>query len=88
MEISDDELLAQAVLKNVRAVSPETAVPQGFFGFTDAGILYGIGKIKSMVFGPGDISVAHSTDERVCVEEVVKAAEIYTQTALDICIGK
>ena len=88
MEISDDELLAQAVLKNVRAVSPETAVPQGFFGFTDAGILYGIGKIKSMVFGPGDISVAHSTDERVCVEEVVKAAEIYTQTALDICISK
>ena len=41
-----------------------------------------------MVFGPGDISVAHSTDERVCVEEVVKAAEIYTQTALDICISK
>ena len=40
-----------------------------------------------MVFGPGDLSVAHGINEKVEVEQIIKAAQIYTKTALDICVN-
>ncbi|MDD4363578.1 MAG: M20/M25/M40 family metallo-hydrolase, partial [Atribacterota bacterium] len=39
--------------------------------------------IPSIVFGPGNILQAHTKDEYVTLEEVYKAAEIYSQ----ICIN-
>lgn len=87
MEISPDASLPQAILRNIAAVSPETAQFQGLSGFMDSGILYGIAGISSMVFGPGDLSVAHDIHEKVEVAQICKAVEIYTKTALDICIN-
>ena len=53
--------------------------------FADSGILSGVGKIASMIFGPGDIAVAHSPGECVEVEQICKAARIYAQTIVDVC---
>lgn len=87
MEISPEEELPQAIMANTRAVSPDTAHFKGLSGFMDSGILYGVAGIPSIVFGPGDLSVAHAVNETVAVEEIIKAAQIYTKTALDICIN-
>ena len=42
---------------------------------TDASILTGAG-IPSVVFGPGDVAMAHTEDEHICVEEIEQAAVI------------
>lgn len=87
MEISPEEALPQAILESIYQVSPETAEFKGLSGFMDSGILYGVAGILSMVFGPGDLSVAHGINEKVEVEQIIKAAQIYTKTALDICVN-
>lgn len=85
MEISEDDTLTQTLLRNVAAVSPKTAELTGSQGFMDSGILYGIAGIKSLVFGPGDIALAHSIGEKLKVEELFLAAEIFARTAVEIC---
>lgn len=87
MEISPEEALPQAILESISQVSPETAEFKGLSGFMDSGILYGVAGILSMVFGPGDLNVAHGINEKVEVEQIIKAAQIYTKTALDICVN-
>ncbi|MFB0559722.1 MAG: M20 family metallopeptidase [Candidatus Lokiarchaeia archaeon] len=54
----------------------------GRCGSTDASILAEAG-IPSVIFGPGEIKVAHSEVEYVDVEQVVNSAKIYTLTALN-----
>ena len=70
MEISPEEALPQAILESISQVSPETAEFKGLSGFMDSGILYGVAGILSMVFGPGDLSVAHGINEKVEVEQI------------------
>lgn len=53
--------------------------------WTDASILVNEARIPSCLFGPGDIAVAHSPDEYIRLDDVVIAAQIYAQTALDYC---
>ena len=85
MEISAESCLVKSMVKNISALSPQTAQPQGVTYFADSGILSGVGKIASMIFGPGDIAVAHSPGECVEVEQICKAARIYAQTIVDVC---
>lgn len=85
MEISPDARLTQALLKNTAVVSPQTAVAQGVTYFADSGILSGVGGIPSLIFGPGDIAVAHSPNECVEISQLFKAARIYAYTILDVC---
>lgn len=85
MEISANTSLTYALVKHIKEYSPNTAVPQGVSYFADSGILFGVGKIPSLIFGPGDIAYAHSNDERVLIDELNKATLIYAQTAIDVC---
>lgn len=50
----------------------------------DASILSYAG-VQTVIFGPGDISVAHSAIEYVPVEHMVSAAKVYALSALDLC---
>ncbi len=67
----------ELVARLLRAAEPVagrlrvTAVPYG----TDAGPLSGTG-VPCVVFGPGDIALAHTADEWVPLEEVEQAADI------------
>ncbi len=51
---------------------------------SDASKLSVLGHIPSIVLGPGDIAQAHTADEWVPVAEVVQAAEIYAQAAVEL----
>lgn len=87
MEIQPEDLLPQVLQRNIAAVSPEAAIFSGTSGFMDSGILYDIAGIPSVVFGPGDLNVCHDINEKVEVEQIFQAAQIYTKTVLDICIN-
>lgn len=63
---------------------PGPANPCGFPAVTDASFLEAAG-IPAVVYGPGDLRVAHAADEHVSLEEVATAAAVVALTALDWC---
>ncbi len=57
----------------------------GFPAGCDLPLLQKYGGMPSLVFGPGDCALAHSSNEHVNVEEVVSAAKVVALTALRWC---
>ena len=55
---------------------------EGLSAWTDAALLNAAG-ISSVCFGPGDISLAHSAEEYVPVDEIEKATAVLTRVAFD-----
>ena len=47
----------------------------------DASRLYGVG-IPTVIFGPGDISVAHSSEENISIEEFLESVVGYVALVL------
>lgn len=58
-----------------------------FPAWTDAGFLASQTSSHCIVMGPGDLAVAHSTDENVNINQLYKAARIYCITAMRYCKG-
>jgi putative selenium metabolism hydrolase len=75
--LEDEQPLVQAG-QQARALIGLPEAPTGKWNFSTNGI-YWAGKagIPSIGFGPGDEETAHTTNDSVSLEEVVKAAEFY-----------
>ncbi len=56
-----------------------------FPAWSDAGILAACTRASCIVFGPGDLALAHTARECVPVEQLKQAARIYAAIALDYC---
>jgi len=41
--------------------------------------------VRCIVWGPGDIALAHGTNEYVEVEQLINAAKLYAATAVNWC---
>jgi acetylornithine deacetylase len=83
LETAPDSAIARAALAACRAIRGAGelgAVPYG----SDASKLSELGRIPSIVLGPGDIAQAHTADEWVSIDEVARAAEIYAQIAVEL----
>ena len=59
-------------------------VPYG----TDASNLSGVGGIPCVVLGPGSIDQAHTDDEWVPIDEVIKASRIYEELVSRVASGE
>jgi acetylornithine deacetylase/succinyl-diaminopimelate desuccinylase family protein len=57
----------------------QRAADVGFTGITDARFYINDAKIPTIILGPGSLSVAHTANEWVYVEELVTAARIYAR---------
>ena len=79
--IPEDHALVQAGLETRRLIGLEDA-PAGKWAFSTNGI-YWAGKagIPSIGFGPGDEVTAHTVNDSVRLDDVVKAAEFYALVA-------
>ena len=84
METPANSPIVGLLRKNVRAIS-RTGNLIGAPYWTDAAILTNQAKIPSCLFGPGNISDAHSNHENVRLSDVNAAAEIYTLTTQQFC---
>ena len=78
---ASDAPIVRQLARAVEATVGDAAIVGAPYG-TDAGKLSEAG-IPSVVFGPGNIDVAHTTDEHVDVAEVARASEILALLALD-----
>jgi acetylornithine deacetylase/succinyl-diaminopimelate desuccinylase-like protein len=77
-----DSAIALAAVDACRAIRGHVEPAAAPYG-TDASKLSVLGHIPSLVLGPGSITQAHTDDEWVSVAQVIQAAEIYAQIAVD-----
>jgi acetylornithine deacetylase/succinyl-diaminopimelate desuccinylase len=77
--------LVEPARRAVRAVTGRAAETCAFPAWTDGALLSTFGGVPTLVLGPGDLAFAHSPRESVPVGELVDAAAIYCETALDFC---
>jgi len=90
MQIEWEHELVQTVVRAheqaaggaVTAPSPERPVN---FGAASDGSFYEAAGIPAVVYGPGDLKIAHCRDENVVLDEVVLAAKSLALAVLDWC---
>jgi acetylornithine deacetylase len=80
METPRDAAIVRVAQEAVRRINGQRPVRGVAFG-TDAAELSARG-IPCVVLGPGDIAQAHTSDEYVEIQQVVKAAAIYREIML------
>lgn len=88
METQKNHPLVGALRHSVKVISKRypRIVSSGFW--TDASILSNQGHVPSVIFGPGEEFVAHTTNEYVESSQLLVAAKCYALTAGTICQQK
>ncbi|MGA8856409.1 MAG: ArgE/DapE family deacylase [Candidatus Bathyarchaeia archaeon] len=82
MQINDAPHIS-ILKKNLSGLGRIVGVPY----WTDGSILWNQAEIPTCLFGPGDIAVAHGPAEHVKIEDVLRAARVYAETAAAYCIA-
>jgi acetylornithine deacetylase len=67
------------------AVTGSTPVVEGVTYGADMRLLVNVGRIPTVLFGPGDVRVAHMPDEHVSLAELEAAARALVVTAVRFC---
>lgn len=80
LDTSADELVVRSTLAACAEEQVEARPGHVTFG-SDASKLARIGKIPSIVLGPGSIRQAHADEEWVTTPDLVKASRIYAAAA-------
>lgn len=74
-----------SVFRSALEVAGLPAEPTGWVASCDARLLARVGSIDTIVFGAGDLSLAHSTDERLNLGEMEQAAAVLARFIIDWC---
>jgi acetylornithine deacetylase/succinyl-diaminopimelate desuccinylase family protein len=74
MDVATNEPVVRKLSDAIRSVTGQ-AIVEGAFYATDAGIFNG-GGIPTVVFGPGDIAMAHTAAEHIPLAELRQATDI------------
>lgn len=85
MEIEPGHELVRITEEAIERVMKKKAVLTSFPAWTDGGLLSSYGKIPTIVLGPGDLESAHSASESIEISQLVPAAFIYAEIALQFC---
>jgi acetylornithine deacetylase/succinyl-diaminopimelate desuccinylase len=83
LDLPVDHPLVRALAHAVEAVTGRGAPIGRFQAFTDAAVLQAAGT-PAVVFGPGDLALAHTDEEHVPVDALHAAARIYARLAVQL----
>ncbi|MGM0395885.1 MAG: M20 family metallopeptidase [Bacillota bacterium] len=76
---SFNESIVTAVREGIREViGYEPTITSGI-GWSDAALLKTYANIPTVVFGPGDLSLAHTEEEHVQIDDLMNAVDIYSR---------
>ena len=78
-EASPDERIVRLARAAVAEAGGGPPAAVGFSGITDARYYLNQAKIPTVILGPGSITVAHTADEWVAVDELAAAARAYAR---------
>lgn len=81
LDVPLEHPLVRALGEAVEAVTGHPAAIGRFQAFTDAAVLQAAGT-PAVVFGPGDLALAHTDEEHIAVDALRTAARIYARLAL------
>lgn len=82
---SMNEPIVFAVRESIKEViNHEPKLTRGI-GWTDAALLKAYAEIPTIVFGPGDLALAHTEDERIEIDDLVNAVDIYSRVIDKFC---
>jgi acetylornithine deacetylase/succinyl-diaminopimelate desuccinylase len=84
LELMPEHPLVRALASTVAQLTGRAPSLRGWAAYTDGGLLQMAG-IPTVVFGPGDLKLAHSDDEHVLLEDVISAAKLYAAFAVVAC---
>ncbi|WP_082233016.1 peptidase [Halobacillus massiliensis] len=84
-EIAEDHPFLQALVEAYQSNKREEPVQKASPWGTDGGLLTEVGGVPSVVFGPGETSVAHYPNEYINMDYVFETAEIIAQAIMDWC---
>jgi succinyl-diaminopimelate desuccinylase len=83
VECQADSPLLAAFDRAYSEVTGQPAEHKGFVAYTDAAMLAVLtGNQQAVVFGPGHLSDAHTTDEKVDINQIITATEVLEKLAL------
>ena len=77
--------LVTAVVDAAAAVTGEACPIEGVTYGADMRLLVNAGRIPTVLFGPGDVRVAHMPDEFVPIDELGSAVQTLIVAALRFC---
>jgi succinyl-diaminopimelate desuccinylase len=78
-EAPADSRIAELARVAVAAQTGRAAVDAGFTGITDARFYINQAHIPTVILGPGSLTVAHTANESIDVEELVAGARVYAR---------
>lgn len=81
-EVPADTAVAHVARAALAIETGAPAIDRGFTGITDARYYINDAGIPSVIVGPGSLTVAHTTDEWVAVDDLVQAARAYARIAV------
>jgi acetylornithine deacetylase/succinyl-diaminopimelate desuccinylase-like protein len=84
-EASGDAAIARVARDAVAAETGRRPDDVGFTGITDARFYLNDASIPGVILGPGSLSLAHTANESVPVDELVAAARIYARIFVASC---
>lgn len=85
VEIPLDDPLVVDLKKTMNELGIAEPRIAAFGGWTDASLIGNFAHIPTLIFGPGDLSVAHSRCEYVPVEELRTCTLVYALLAATLC---
>ncbi|MCC5909048.1 MAG: M20 family metallopeptidase [Clostridiaceae bacterium] len=86
MITSMNEPIVNVVRKSIKEVIKKEPQIKTGYGWTDAALLTNYLEIPAVVVGPGDISEAHTQDEKIHINDLVNNVEIYARIIDKFCI--
>lgn len=84
-EVDAENPFLAHLLAAARSAGHSSAHAVGLDSGYDGALLSTLYGITSLAFGPGDIQVAHSTDEFVAIDELVTAARVLSRLVISWC---
>ena len=86
METDVNHPLADIIIRKTKELyKDESKGCTCFIAWSDGGLLTSYGKIPTIVFGPGDLETAHSSEEEFRLDQVVPSILIYALSAVEFC---
>lgn len=84
-EVAKDHPLVSIISRRYEEITGESVVVEASPWGTDGGLLQEVGQTPSIVFGPGETSVAHFPNEYIEIKQMMLAAEIYVHILMEWC---
>jgi succinyl-diaminopimelate desuccinylase len=78
-EAASDSRIATVAREALAAETGSATPPVGFTGITDARFYINDAKIPTVILGPGSLSLAHTANESIGVDELMRGARIYAR---------